>query len=193
MVGPWALALLAVPVFAVELFIGNIHLLLALAIVLGFRWPAAWSLVLLTKVTPGVGLLWFAVRREWRALAIALGATVAIAAVSVVLMPGLWSEWLRSLTQTSEPGSANTVAIPLPLRVAVAALLVIWGARTDRRWTVVVAATISIPVLWLNGLAMLAGVVALRRGFPERLTGQFDWLTELVRGRPVPPLVPQAR
>lgn len=193
MVGPWSLALLAVPVFAVELFIGNIHLLLALAVVLGFRWPAAWSFVLLTKVAPGVGLLWFAVRREWRSLAVALGVTVAIAAVSLMLTPHLWAEWLRSLTQTSEPGSGNTVAIPLPYRVAVAAILVAWGARTDRRWTVVVAATISIPVLWLNGLAMLAGVVALHRGFPERLHGQFDWLVGPLRGRPASSLTPQAR
>ncbi len=192
MVGPWSLALLAVPVFAVELFIGNIHLLLALAIVLGFRWPAAWAFVLLTKVTPGIGLLWFAVRREWRSLAIALGATAVIAGVSLVLTPDLWAAWLRSLTQTSEPGSGNTVAVPLPYRLAVAAVLVVWGARTDRRWTVVVAATISIPVLWLNGLAMLAGVVALHRGFPERLTGHFDWLTGLLRGRPSRTLAPSS-
>ena len=57
-----------------ELAGGNIHLLLAAAIVLGFRWPWTWSLVLLTKITPGIGLLWFVVRREWRNLAIALGA-----------------------------------------------------------------------------------------------------------------------
>ncbi len=193
MVGPWSLALLAVPVFAVELFIGNVHLLLALAIVLGFRWPAAWSFVLLTKVTPGVGLLWFVVRREWRSLVIALGATAAIVGVSLALTPDLWAAWLHSLTQTSEPGSGNTVAIPLPYRVLVAAILVVWGARTDRRWTVVVGATISIPVLWLNGLAMLAGVVALHRGFPERLSGQFDWLTGPLRGRAGRPLASQAR
>jgi len=190
MVGPWSLALLAVPVFAVELLIGNVHLLLALAIVLGFRWPAAWTFVLLTKVTPGIGLLWFAVRREWRSLGVALGATALIVGVSLVLAPDLWAAWLRSLTQTSEPGSGNTVAIPLPYRLAVAAVLVVWGARTDRRWTVVVAATISIPVLWLNGLAMLAGVVALHRGFPERLTGHFDWLTGLLHGRPPRTLAP---
>ena len=50
----------------VELAGGNISLLLAVAIVVGFRWPAAWAFVLLTKVTPGIGLLWFVVRREWR-------------------------------------------------------------------------------------------------------------------------------
>jgi len=62
-----------VVVAAMELAGGNISLLLATAIVLGFRWPAAWAFVLLTKVTPGVGLLWFAARREWRSLALAVG------------------------------------------------------------------------------------------------------------------------
>ena len=80
---------------AAELAGGNISLLLAVAIVVGFRWPAAWALILLTKVSPGIGLLWFAVRREWRNLAIALGATAAVVAVSAVIMPGAWLEWLE--------------------------------------------------------------------------------------------------
>ncbi|HEY2888639.1 MAG TPA: glycosyltransferase 87 family protein, partial [Candidatus Limnocylindrales bacterium] len=77
------LFVLALVLAAPEVIGGNIHLLVAVAIVIGFRYPAAWSLILLTKVTPGIGLLWFAVRREWRALGIALGATAAIAAVSL--------------------------------------------------------------------------------------------------------------
>jgi hypothetical protein len=64
-----------------EIWGGNIEVLVALAVVLGFRWPAAWSFILLTKITPGVGLLWFAVRREWRSLAIVAVATGGIAAV----------------------------------------------------------------------------------------------------------------
>jgi hypothetical protein len=39
--------------------------------------------------------------------------------------------------------------------------VVIWGARTDRRWAVPIASTIALPVLWLNGLAMLVAVVPL--------------------------------
>ena len=70
-----------------ELAGGNIHLLLAAAIVLGFRWPWTWAIVLLTKITPGIGLLWFVVRREWRNLAIALGGTALIVGVSFALMP----------------------------------------------------------------------------------------------------------
>ena len=68
-----ALLVLAFPPVALELYHGNIHLLMAAAIVLGFRYPIGWSFLLLTKVTPGVGLVWFAVRREWRPLIIALG------------------------------------------------------------------------------------------------------------------------
>ena len=90
--GRWALAWLVFLPVLIELYHGNIHLLLAAAIVLGFRHPWTWSFVLLTKVTPGVGLAWFAVRREWRALAIALGVTGAIVAVSWLTDPTSWSD-----------------------------------------------------------------------------------------------------
>jgi hypothetical protein len=86
---------LFVPLLALalhEVWGGNIHLLLALAVVVGFRWPAAWAFVVLTKVTPGIGLLWFAVRREWRSLVLALVATIAVVAVSAVLAPQLWED-----------------------------------------------------------------------------------------------------
>ena len=67
--GLWlGLVMLLPPVF-IEVAMGNIHAFLAVAIVVGFRWPVTWAFVLLTKVTPGVGLLWFAARREWRNLA----------------------------------------------------------------------------------------------------------------------------
>ena len=82
-----------------ELIGGNITLLLAAAIVLGFRWPAAWAFVVLTKVTPGIGLLWFVTRGEWRNLGIAAAATAAVVAVSFVTAPtGVWPEWIAVLT-----------------------------------------------------------------------------------------------
>src|SRR4029450_11544422 len=51
----------AFPVPAMEVAGGNVSLLLGVAIVVGFRWPAAWSIVLLTKITPGIGRLGFPV------------------------------------------------------------------------------------------------------------------------------------
>ena len=58
--GVRVLWLLALPPVALELYHGNIHLWIAAAIVLGFRYPWTWAFVLLTKVTPGVALVWFA-------------------------------------------------------------------------------------------------------------------------------------
>jgi len=155
------LAILAFPPVAIELYYGNIHLLLAAAIVLGFRHPWAWAFVLLTKITPGVGLAWFAVRREWRPLGIAVGVTLALSAASWLLAPGLWNEWLATLAGNRTVETTNSLALPLVLRLPAALLLVVWGARTDRRWTVPVAATLALPVLWIHGRAMLAGAVPL--------------------------------
>ncbi len=166
-------ALAFVPVLF-ELYLGNIHLLLAVAVVLGFRWPAAWAFVLLTKITPGVGLLWFAVRREWRSLAIAIGATFAITMAGLLVAPQAWADWVQSLRVTGPAVGTNQVAVPLPLRLVAAALLVTWGARTDRPWTVVAAATLGLPTLWYHGLAMLMGIVALRSGQPERTARALD-------------------
>jgi hypothetical protein len=160
--GLWlAPVLFLVPVFA-DLTVGNIHLLLAAAILLGFRWPWTWSFLLLTKITPGIGLLWFAVRREWRSLGIALGATAVVAGVSFAIAPALWWQWVDVLRAASgAPNPEFIVPIPLPIRLAAAAVVVVWGARTDRRWAVPVASTIALPVLWINGLAMLVAVIPL--------------------------------
>lgn len=160
--GPRLLALgvvLALP----ELAGGNISLLLAVAIVAGFRWPAAWAFVLLTKVTPGVGLLWFALRGEWRSLAIALGATFGIFIGSAIFMPAAWTDWLAVLTAAAgRDGTWAALPIPFVVRLPVAVALVAWGAQTNRRWTVPVAAMIALPALWYGGLSMLLAVIALR-------------------------------
>ena len=133
------------------------------AIVVAFRWPATWAFVLLTKVTPGVGVLWFAVRREWRNLAIVLGATAAIVAVSFAIKPSLWAEWIDVLVNRSTgPNTAGIWgAIPLLARLPVAAILVVWAARTNRRWLVPVAAVLAMPVMWPNSYSVAVAVIPL--------------------------------
>jgi Protein of unknown function (DUF2029). len=160
-----ALLVLAFPPVAVELYHGNIHLLMAATIALGFRYPAAWAFVILTKVTPGVGLIWFAVRREWRSLGIALAATGLIAGVSLMVDSRLWGEWLSGaiLRVANEGVGQPELPIPIVLRLPAAALLVAWGGLTDRRWTVPAAAALGLPVLWFSGLAILAAIPALDR------------------------------
>jgi hypothetical protein len=146
-----------------ELAGGNISLLLALAIVAGFRWPATWAFVLLTKVTPGIGLLWFALRGEWRSLAMALGATAAIFLGSAVLLPAAWTQWFDVLAASAgRDGTWAAVPIPFVVRFPIAVALVAWGATTNRRWTVPVAAMLALPALWYGGLSMLVAVIALR-------------------------------
>jgi Glycosyltransferase family 87 len=160
--GRWmAPALLLVPVFA-EMTVGNIHLLMGVAVLAGFRWPWAWAFLLLTKITPGVGILWFAFRREWRSLAIAVGATAAIVAGSFAINPSLWFQWFDVLTATARnPDWAFTINIPVWVRLPVAVAILFWGARTDRRWTVPLASCIALPVLWFNGFAMLVAMLPL--------------------------------
>jgi hypothetical protein len=170
----WALpSLLFLPI-PFEIISGNVHLLYAAAIVIGFRWPAAWALMLLTKVTPGVGVLWFLVRREWRSFAIASGVTAAIAAVSFVLDQAQWGRWIELLrADATGAGSAafQTVGWYLPIalapRLVAAVVIVVFAAWSDRRWLVPVAVVLAMPVLWLNSLAVLAGCVPL--AFPDRV------------------------
>jgi hypothetical protein len=146
-----------------ELAGGNIHLLLAAAIVLGFRWPGTWAIVLLTKITPGIGLLWFVVRREWRSLAIALGTTAAIVAASFALLPNAWFQWAEVLTRIAgRDGTWAAVPIPFLIRLPFAVAVVVWGAWTGRRWTVPVAGMLALPALWYGGLSMLLAVIPLR-------------------------------
>lgn len=163
--GRWALLLLALPPIALELYHGNVHLLMAAAIALGFRHPWTWAFVLLTKITPGVGLLWFAVRREWRSLAIAIAATVIVSVTSAIVAPHYWREWVDSLLSNLNEPQYYSVPPPAPIRLPLAAILVIWGARTDRPWTVPVAATLGLPIIWPHGLVVaLAAVPFLRLG-----------------------------
>ena len=165
MAGPASLPVLALEPTILELRLANINILIGAAVVLGLRWPAAWAFVLLTKVTPGVGLLWFAVRREWQSLGIALAATTAVAAMSFAISPGAWIEWFRMLAATRELGPEWVVLpFPLALRVVFAAGLVAWGARRDHRWTLPVAAFIALPAPYETALPMLVAVFPLLGG-----------------------------
>ena len=157
LVKPWpaALLILFLP-WTYELFVGQVHLFIAAAIVLGFRWPSLWAFNILTKVTPGVGLLWFLVRREWRPLVIALGTTAAIVVVSFLLAPSAWFDWYAFLR-----GSTGSGELLYP-RIALAAVIVVIGALTDRRWTIPIAVWLALPVVWIESWVILFAIIRLR-------------------------------
>jgi hypothetical protein len=51
--------------------------------------------------------------------------------------------------------------VPFVVRIAISVVLVVWGARTNRRWVVPIAAGFAIPAVW--GFGFLPFVVAATR------------------------------
>ncbi|HEX8025731.1 MAG TPA: glycosyltransferase family 87 protein [Candidatus Limnocylindrales bacterium] len=181
--GRWAMPFLFSIAIALELYLGQIDILIAAAIVVGFRYPAVWAFPLLTKVAPGIGLAWFVFRGEWRKLAIALATTVAIAAVSAFFTPYDWKSWFDFLASSftqPHPVVGDYITIPYLLRVPVALAVIWWGARTDRYWTVPVGVLIAMPILWVNVFSLLIAVIPLRH--EPGLTPAREWLS---RGIPL--------
>jgi hypothetical protein len=190
LVGRLALPLMLFLPIPLEIISGNVHLLYAVAIVAGFRYPATWALMFLTKVTPGIGVLWFAVRREWRALAIAVGTTAAIVVVSVVLDRAAWEQWIAVLQADLAGAGQGTLVtlgwyLPVALlpRLVVAGVLIVIAAWRDLRWLLPVAVLLAMPVIWLNSLAVLTAMVPLWRSRARSIESS----------RPVPELAPAAQ
>jgi hypothetical protein len=148
---PWS------PVFT-DVWFGNISVLIAGVVALGLRRPAAWSFVLLTKVTPGVGILWFAGRRDWRALLLVAIATLAIVVVSIGL-GGIqpWSDWLANLNANAAlPAPDRAIHLPpLGIRLVLAAAIALVAGW--RKWAaaVPVVVILSVPVFWFGSLSLL--------------------------------------
>lgn len=187
LVGRWAFPLLFTGAVALELYLGQIDVFIAAAIVIGFRYPAVWAFPLLTKVAPGIGLLWFVVRREWRNLAIAIAATVAVAGLSAAFAPALWNGWwelLRRSIMDRQVVEGAYLGIPVWLRLPFAVAIIVWGARTDRHWTVPIGVLLAMPILWVNVFSLLLAAVPLRE--EAGLTPARAWLLRerLIRARP---------
>ena len=147
-----------------ELWGGNITILLAAMIVAGFVRPGVWAFALLTKVTPAIGLLWFAVRREWRALVEVGAVTGAIVAVSWLLAPTQWSAWIDLLASSTGSSTVpGSVPIPLLIRAPIAVVVIVWAALRGWRWLLPVGVLLAMPVIWWGSFALLAASVALER------------------------------
>jgi hypothetical protein len=145
-----------------DVWAGNINLLLAVGAVIGMTWPAAWAGLALTKVTPGVGALWLGFRGRWPEFALAVIVTAAAAALSFVIAPTLWGDWLAIIfNEVPPPPYATSFPVPLVIRLPVAVALLWVAARTDRPWLVPVACMVALPVIWFNGLSMLVAAAAL--------------------------------
>jgi hypothetical protein len=60
--------------------------------------------------------------------------------------------------------------------------IIVWGARSDRHWTVPIAVVLAMPILWVNVFTLLLAAVPLRE--EPGLTPARAWLLRerLVRG-----------
>ena len=158
--GPLAGALIFTTPVASEVNAANINLLIAVVMVLGFRWPILWAIPLLTKPTMGVGLLFFLMRREWRKALIPIGVAGALALGSFLFDPRVWFEYVAWLRATDQDGGWP-YPYPIWARLPISIALVVWGARTNRPWAVAVASAFALPRLYYQSPAILIAVVPL--------------------------------
>lgn len=169
----WLLAPLgwrwAVPLWlccSVAIGFANIWGMLTAAAVLAMQRPAVWAFAVLTKVTPGILMIWHLARREWRAFTVASASTLAIALVSYAIDPSAWHQWVAFLGENS--GSASAV----PARLSAAAILVIIAARRDGwRWLMAPAIILSCPHL-LPGFPWITMLAAIPRLHSRSRAGQ---------------------
>jgi hypothetical protein len=163
----WLLAPLgwkwAVPVlfFLAQGFVlGNIIGLLTVVAVLGVGGRAGWwSVGYLTKVTPGlVGAAWYAARGQWRLVLVSWAWTGVAAAVSYLIWPDAWHDWIRFLAGSGTPWTTA--------RLVVGLALVVVGARRGWWWVVPVVLVVSAPVFGQGTVGYLAGLVRLRPARP---------------------------
>lgn len=163
--GPLAALALVVlqvyPIWESILLSGNLQIFATASLVLALRHPTAWPIVLLVKLTPGIGILWLALRREWRSLAIGVGLTVAMAAISFAAAPHHWIEWVEWMTGSVD-ASADRPGLPFVVRLLIAVGVLAYAAHTDRIWLVPIAAAIASPEGGIHWLLLL-GVFPLWR------------------------------
>jgi hypothetical protein len=146
----------------------NLQWILAALCIVAIRRPSLWALFLFTKVTSAVGWWWHPLRGEWRKAATGAAAALVVFAVSFIAAPHMWFDFAgfvaANYTMANPPMTAFFV--PVGIRIPTAFLLVAWGARTDRPWTVPVAIGWALPALY--GLGFLpfwvAAAVAWRDG-----------------------------
>jgi hypothetical protein len=160
-----ALALVAFPPVAVEFWFRNVHLFLAVLVVLGLRHASGWFAVgAAIKISPGLGIPYLAVRGRWREAAIAAGIGLALLVVSVVLSPDAWRAYLDFALSSDPLQQSGFVAVPLPIRAAAGLLVALVAGRLPRHIgdpLLVVAVTLALPSLWFTGLSLLVAIVPI--------------------------------
>jgi hypothetical protein len=165
-----ALAMCAFPPIAIEFWYRNVHLVIAVLLVLGLRRWAGWfSVGAAIKLAPVLGIGYVALRGRWREAGIATAFGGALLLVSFVLGPDLWRQFLDVLRSRGPADASAFIPVPYVARLLVGVVLMVVAARIEPRFgepLLVVAVTVALPTLWVTALATLAAIVPLVRTPP---------------------------
>ena len=70
---------------------------------------------------------------------------------------------MEGLITNRDPDAASDaiLQLALPIRLAIATVILWLGARRDAYWVVPIAVTLGLPILWSHGLAILLASIYL--------------------------------
>lgn len=169
-----ALALVAYPFVAVELWFRNVHLVLAVLVVLALRWsPLFWIPAAAMKVTPVLGLIYLAAAGRWRSAALVAAVGAGVLVLSVVVSPAAWTDFVTIVLSQGTTSGSSLIPVPYPLRLGAAvALAALAGRLGGLRGEVVlvVALVVGNPTLWATAFSLLIAIVPLVRERPGTAT-----------------------
>ena len=168
-----AMALVAFPPVAIEFWFRNVHLVLAVLIVLAIQSrPVMFSVGAAIKIGPGLGIAYLLGAGRWRAAAITTLIGAVLLAVSVVLSPEAWRQFADILVSRGPGDVSGFLPIPYVVRVVPAVMLALVASRLTPRIgepLLVVAIVLALPTLWVTALSTLVAIVPLIRN-PRPLT-----------------------
>jgi len=162
-----ALAMCAFPPIAVEFWFRNVHLIIAVLLVLGLRrWGGWFSIGAAIKLAPVLGILYIALRGRRREAAVATAFGVVLLGGSVALSPDAWRQFLEVSLALVSRDAPGFLPIPYLPRVIAGVILAVIATRLEPRIgepLLVVAVVVASPTLWFIALATLAAIVPLVR------------------------------
>jgi hypothetical protein len=172
------LALLAFLPLTYSLRVENVEIFMALAVVLALgRWPWLFSIAAIVKVSPGLGIVYLALRRRWRDVFVSALVGTTITVISVALAPEQWRASLESIAGRTDMVGNSLIPVPYVARAGAALILTIAAGVIGRRsgeLLLVVAITLANPGLSLQGFAVLAAAIPIWRAGPDGIGSRWE-------------------
>jgi len=163
-----ALACVAFLPVALELRVRNVHLVIALLMVLALRRSSLfWIPATALKLAPGLGIVYLLAGGRRREAILVGAAGAALAVVSFVLSPGAWVDFFMIAMGRASADAGTFVAIPYLGRLALGFVLGIVAGRLGG-WRgevlLVLAIVVASPTLWANAFSQLLALLPLIPG-----------------------------